>query len=269
MKARIDTRTAIYLLCNLLAMAVGAIVVQVGEAGKDRNALVTGAGLSILAAGVTGLVMVGYIVVTDTVRNQITVLQDFGIRDYFDSNTTPIRGEYAARLNVHNRQIDVLGLGLSHLRRDFGRQLTSWATYGSVRILLIDPFFPSTQFSMADQRDSEEKESAGSIRWEVGQWLKETQQLRRDHPDSFRVRLYRCTPTVTMVRAGKEAFWSPYLMHRASSSTPTMLVHQGGLLFDVISDHFEAIWSSDELSRDAELAHDDFALSQPDQPPHP
>jgi hypothetical protein len=234
-------------------MAVGAIVVQLGGYGERGNSVVTGTGLSIIAAGVTGLVMVGYIIVTDTVRNQITVLQSFGIRDYFDSNTTAIRGEYAARLNGRNRQIDVLGLGLSHLRQDFGRQLESWATYGSVRILLIDPSFPTAEFAIADQRDIEEREPLGSIKGEVREWLRETSQLRQDHPDSFQVRLYRCTPTITMVRVGKEAFWSPYLMYRRSSSTPTMLVHQGGLLFDVITEHFEEIWSSDKLSRNAEL----------------
>jgi len=251
-RARVDTRTAIYLLCNLLAMAVGAIVVQLGGHGEQSSSVVTGTGLSIIAAGVTGLVMVGYIIVTDTVRNQITVLQNFGIRDYFDSNTTAIRGEYAARLNGRNRKIDVLGLGLSHLRQDFGRQLESWATYGSVRILLLDPSFPTTEFAVADQRDIEEREPPGSIKGEVREWLRETSQLRRDHPESFQLRLYRCTPTITMVRVGKEAFWSPYLMHRRSSSTPTMLVHQGGLLFDVVTDHFEEIWSSDKLSRKAE-----------------
>jgi hypothetical protein len=252
-RARFDTRIAIYLLCNLLAMAIGAIVVQFGGQEGDGDSVLTGTGLSIIAAGVTGLVMIGYIIVTDTVRNQIIVLQNFGIRDYFDSNTTAIRGEYAARLNGRNRQIDVLGLGLSHLRQDFGRQLESWATYGTVRILLIDPSFPSDEFTLAAQRDMEEREPPGSIRGEVSEWLTETRQLRRDHPKTFQVRLYRCTPTITMVRVGKEAFWSPYLMHRRSSSTPTMLVHQGGLLFDVVTDHFEEIWSSDRLSRDADL----------------
>lgn len=237
---------AVYVLSNLLAMAVGALMVQQGETQKWD--WMTGAGISVIAAGVTGFVLIGYMLVTETVRNRITVLQDFGIRDYFDSNTTPIRGEYAARLNTRSREIDVLGLGLNSLRRDFSDSLSSWASAGRVRILLIDPDYPTQQTSFADQRDSEERDAHGKIRGEVHEWIKDTEELRRRAPENFQIHLYRCLPTITLVRIDNEAFWSPYLARRGSSATPTMLVHRGGLLYDVVKKHFDDIWNDKNLS---------------------
>jgi hypothetical protein len=249
-------------------MAIGALLVQHGVPRGDDpsgNAITAGLGISILAAGVTGLSLMGYIILTDTIRNRITVLQDFGIQDYFDSNTTPIKGEYATRFNSRSRNIDIIGLGLSHLRRDFGENLRGWANVGRVRILLIDPTYPNDQCSLADQRDREERDPLGSIRADVNEWISQTLQLRSDLPTNFQIHLYRCLPTITMARIDDEAFWSPYLMHRGSGSTPTMLVRRGGLLYDVLVDHFDQIWNDSTLSKPIDdLAHPEVAAGNGD-----
>jgi hypothetical protein len=240
----------IYLLSNLLAVAVGALLFQQGTYGGKAagNTFLQGVGISVLAAGVTGVVLMGYVILTDTLRNRITVLESFGINDYFDANTTPIKGEYAARLDRNSREIDVLGLGLNSLRKDFGMNLRRWAEKGRVRILLIDPSFPDVSCSISDQRDREELDAVGTIRGEVDAWLSQTRDLRAMYPSNLQIRLYKCIPTVTMVRVDGELFWSPYLMHRESGSTPTMLVSKGGLIYNVLSDHFDSIWSNDSLS---------------------
>lgn len=248
---RLTALATIYLLSNLLAMAIGAILFQQGvphgPASTNDN-LLEGVGVSILAAGVTGIVLMGYVILTDTFRNRITVLENFGVNDYFDANTTSIRGEYAARLNRDSREIDVLGLGLNSLRKDFGVSLRRWAETGKVRILLIDPLFPDATYSLAAQRDREELDARGTIRGEVEEWLFQSRELCRDFPETLQIRLYRCLPTVTLVRVDAELFWSPYLMHRGSGSTPTMLVSRGGLIFNVLIDHFDKIWKDDTLS---------------------
>jgi hypothetical protein len=247
----------IYLLCNLLAMAIGAILVQWGSAGKSPNQYLVGSGLSVLAAGVTGIVMVGYIIFSESTRNRITVLRDFGIREYFDSNTTAIKGEYQRRLDTPKKNIDVLGLGLTHLRRDFGPQFEDWASRGVVRILLLDPEAPQSAghgsqiaTTYASQRDREERDPVGSIAKEVNEWLVETRSLRA-RTERFKLRLSRAIPTITMVRMDDEIFWSPYLMYRGSGSTPTMVVRRGGLLYEVLRKHFDDIWNSTQLSVDA------------------
>ena len=252
MSQRITTRTTIYLLSNLLAVAIGTILFQQGiphGATDSSDSLLQGTGISILAAGVTGIVLMGYIILTDTLRNRITVLENFGIYDYFDANTTPIQGQYAARLNRKSKEIDVLGLGLNSLRKDFGSNLRTWAENGRVRILLIDPEFPTHEHSFASQRDREERDARGTIRGEVEAWLAQTAEIRAAYPQKLQIRLYKCLPTVTLVRVDSELFWSPYLMYRSSGSTPTMLVTRGGLIYDVLSDHFDEIWNDDVMSR--------------------
>lgn len=246
----------IYLLCNLLAMAIGAILVQWGSTGTPPNQYLVGSGLSVLAAGVTGIVMVGYIIFSESTRNRITVLRDFGIREYFDSNTTAIKGEYQRRLDRPKKSIDVLGLGLTHLRRDFGPFFEEWASRGVVRVLLLDPLAPhglngsQGAATYAAQRDREERDPVGSIATDVNEWMVETAALR-SRTDRFMLRLSKAIPTITMVRMDDEIFWSPYLMYRGSGSTPTMVVRRGGLLYEVLRKHFDDIWSSNELSTDA------------------
>lgn len=249
---RLTTVAAIYLLSNLLAVAIGIILFQQGiphGPNDSSNNLLQGVGISILAAGVTGIVLMGYVILTDTLRNRITVLESFGIHDYFDANTTPIQGEYAARFSRDSREIDILGLGLNSLRKDFGSNLRRWAETSRVRILLIDPAFPDHENSLAAQRDREELDARGTIKGEVEEWIAQTANLRLNHPDRIQIRLYQCLPTVTLVRVDGELFWSPYLMHRSSNSTPTMLVTRGGLIYNVLADHFDHIWSDDTLSQ--------------------
>lgn len=253
---RFTTVAVVYLASNVVLILVSALLLQAGlpdREGEKANEILVGFGVSLLAAGVAGIAMLGWVIISDTTRNRIVVLQEFGIRDYFDTNTTSIQGEYAQRLTRNKKQIDVLGLGLNHLRKDFNGSLRAWAESGAVRILLLDPDYPSADESYADQRDAEELDGSGSIRMAVKAWLTETEQLRTELENKFQVRLYTCLPTVTMVRVDKEIFWSPYLMNRGSGRTPTMLLHSGGTLFDVMADHFERIWTNDSLSRPAPL----------------
>jgi hypothetical protein len=247
LRNRITGVIGFYLLSNVLAMAIGTIIVLAADEGESATGLMTGLGISILAAGVTGLVMSGYILVTENLRNQITVLQQFGIQDYFHENSTPIRAEYDRRLRNHNKQIDVLGLGLSKLRADFSSSFKAWAAAGDVRILLIDPTFPTQNESLASQRDAEENEQPGKIAWDVKGWIDNTEDLRKSE-HNFRLRLYRALPTVTMVRIDDEIFWSPYFINRDANSTPTMLVRRGGLLFEVLAKHFDDIWNSKSIA---------------------
>ena len=238
LRRRITGQITLYILSNLLAMAIGTVVVLAARNSGEN--LITGVGVSIMAAGVTGLVMTGWILLTEDWRNRITILQQFGIENYFHENTTPIQAEYDRRLATYHKQIDVIGLGLNKFRRDFDDSFPAWAAAGKVRILLLDPDFPTRNESLASQRDIEENDQPGKISWDVQKWL----QCALPASDNFALHLYQCLPTVTIVRIDDEIFWSPYLMNHDSSSTPTMLVRRGGLLFEVLSSHFDDIWNN-------------------------
>lgn len=269
MTKRLTRNLVIYTLSNLLMIAFGAILVMTGRGvavppqtsggetlyrqdGTDQ--LLTGIGVSILAAGVTGIVLIGWILVTESTRNRIVVLDSFGITDYFDANTTPIAGEYRSRLSGSNHPIDVLGVGLSHLRKDFSDDILRWGRTRKVRILLLDPEFPTSTESLADIRDREEADPKGSISGEVREWRQLYGKILGQGGDRLTIRLARAIPTLTMVRIGDEIFWSPYLIDRGSGSTPTMLVRRGGILFSVLNEHFEKTWNSDTFSKEMKIA---------------
>lgn len=60
-----------------------------------------------------------------------------------------IRDEYHTRL-AKARHIDLVGFGLSAFREDYINDFVGWSH--SVRILLIDPDFPTRQHSLATVR---------------------------------------------------------------------------------------------------------------------
>jgi hypothetical protein len=249
---RFSLVSSLYVFSNALAVLVGVLIF----AASKRNAQAADdlwgpVGVSIIAAGVTGLVLFGYVLVSDVTRNQIRILHEFGIRNFFDSNTSSIKGEYTDRFSRRTKSIDIMGMGLNTFRRDFIDELESWAKSGTVRLLVIDPDYPNSSDTYADQRDTEELDTPGTIRRHVAELLDKTRGLRQTYPSSFQIRKYRCLPSITMVRIDSDLFWAPYLMHRRSGSTPTMLVRRGGFLFDLLSNHFEMLWQDDNLSSPA------------------
>jgi hypothetical protein len=143
-----------------------------------------------------------------------------------------------------------MGFGLKKLREDFKAQFPAWAARASVRILLLDPEFPTQQDSVADQRDKEEGDTVGSIRTDVREFVKAAASLIRDKNTRFDVRLYHCLPSLNMFRIDRELFWGPYLVRETSRNLPTFIIADGGWLFPVLMHHFDSIWADPDLSRD-------------------
>ena len=80
-------------------------------------------------------------------------------------------------------------------------------------------------------------------------FARECAPLIRDPQLRFQVRLYKVLPSVNYFRVDDEAFWGPYLMLEPSRNTPTILIKRGGVLYDKLRNHFDAIWSDDSFSR--------------------
>jgi hypothetical protein len=65
-----------------------------------------------------------------------------------------IRHEYDHRLEVARESIDLLGFGQRSFREDHIEDFSAWTARGvSIRLLLLDPTFPSPEHSYATQRD--------------------------------------------------------------------------------------------------------------------
>ena len=84
------------------------------------------------------------------------------------------------------------------------------------------------------------------------EFVRQTSSLIRgvNKPHPFQVRLYRCLPSVNILRVDDELFWGPYLIREQSRNCPTFIVRRGGILFSRFTAHFDSIWADDNLSRE-------------------
>ena len=240
---KVVSAVAIYMISNLLLGIAGWFSFYWASTPEEPNLTGQAVGIGLLSAAIAGLSLTGYVLVSDTTRNRIQILWEIGFRDIFHTNTTSIAGEYGKRFQEHQKSIDLLGTGLERLRRDFGASFAAWAQSGKVRLLVIDPYFPCRDFPISKARDREEGNSGSGIEGQVRAFEEHTRVLRETYPETFEVRAYRCTPTLTLVRIGKELFWAPYLVNKTPSEAPTMLVKEGGILYETLMEHFEYIWS--------------------------
>ncbi|PZV38582.1 hypothetical protein B5V02_09505 [Mesorhizobium kowhaii] len=245
---RVLLRYAIWFLVHLILVIIGFMGASspllVTIVGKD---LAGGASASLVAAGISGFVLLFHNFFIDSREKKINELYDSGMRAAFDGRSIVIKSEYATRLKSSSR-IDVIGFGLSSFREDYGDKFTLLARSMKVRILLLDPTFPNFDNSYADQRDLEEGNSRGTIARDVEAFIARSSEARASHPNNFQIRLLRCLPSVNYFRFDNELLWGPYLVANQSRNMPTFLVARGDFLFDRLSDHFEKLWNSDDLS---------------------
>jgi len=245
-------RYAIWFLAHLILVIIGFTGVNspliIGLVGKD---IASGASASLVAAGITGFVLLFHNFFVDRREQLLNNLYDTGMRSAFDGRSIVIKSEYATRLKSSSR-IDIIGFGLSSFREDYGDQFAHLARSMKIRVLLLDPAFPSPDHSYADQRDIEEGSPKGTISRDVEAFIKTSSAARASYPDNFQIRLLKCLPSVNYFRFDNELLWGPYLVANQSRNMPTFLVAKGAFLFDRLSDHFEKLWSSSELSAPCE-----------------
>jgi hypothetical protein len=201
-----------------------------------------GIGGSLIATGVAGASLFLYILTGETLRARIETVTKAGIINVYPVRSVLIRDEYHKRLSTA-RQIDLVGYGLSAFRQDYLHEFVAWSQRARVRILLIDPDYPTSQTSLADERDREEQHPVGQTRSDVLGFEKAVAELTGLRRAQFKVRRMRSIPAINLFRIDDEIFWGPYLMNQQSRNTATILVARGGFLFDMLVGHFEALWA--------------------------
>jgi hypothetical protein len=200
-------------------------------------------GSGLLATGIAGMVLFLYVRSSETLQNRLELILDAGFVNVFRHRSVRIKEHYDTRL--HNaKQVDLIGLGLSAFREDYAREFANWSHRAQVRILLIDPDFPSSQHSLADLRDLEEGGKAGEIRSDVEVFEAEVRGNQDIDRGRFQIRRMRTIPAINLLRIDNEIFWGPYLMAERSRNTPTLLVRRGGFMFDDLERHFDATWKA-------------------------
>src|SRR5690349_16142190 len=105
--------TWIYFLVHALLIVLGYVLVRINPTG-----LWGAVGSSVIAAGVTGLVVFVYVRYAQDAAEKLEVIAEFGIVTIFEARAARIKPEYDERLRSA-REIDVLGFGLNAFREDY------------------------------------------------------------------------------------------------------------------------------------------------------
>ena len=231
-----------------LYVVLHALVVMLGMfVARSTSAIQQAIGGSLIATGISGWIIFLYVFVSSATAERLALVESAGLKEVFPFRSVNIRQKYEERLEKARAQIDIIGFGLRSLREDFERDFDAWAARARVRVLIIDPDFPSTEHSLATMRDLEEGNARDSIRQDARAFVRSAANLR--NADRFQVRLYRTIPAINYFRIDNEAFWGPYLLGVQSRNTPTLLIGRTGTLFTPLAAHFEAMWSDERFSR--------------------
>lgn len=232
----------IWVLSHTIMVLLGALFLGTWSRSWMGTGLAEGIGGSLIASGIAGVSLFLYVSFTDTLRAQLETLSKAGLFAIYPGRSVQIRDAYQHRLNVA-RKIDLIGYGLSSFRQDFLEHFVDWSRRAQVRVLLIDPDFPTSEHSLVDQRDREEHHSPGKTRSDILAFEDAVSKLPGLRRGQFKVHRVACIPAINVLRIDDEIFWGPYLLHQQSRNTPTLLVSRGGFLFDSLDKHFEALWS--------------------------
>jgi hypothetical protein len=242
MKLSAPLLVVFYIVGQVMLILIGTIVILTGR----DNTIVVSIGTSVVATGVAGIVITGYVQLQLNKDGWIERLARFGFTDAFEGRSAGIKSEYAKRLEKVHSNIDIMGFGLRTLRQDFGDDFSRWQARAKVRILLLDPERPLASASYAAQRDTEEQNTVGTIAEDVRQFIRSASPAMQG---GFEVRLYTCLPSVNLFRIDDEAFWGPYFVRQQSRNSPTFIVKRSGVMFPILLKHFEEIWNDNGLSR--------------------
>ena len=158
--------------------------------------------------------------------------------------------------NLH-KNLDIMGLGLSHVPPDYGHLLAEMAARSRVRIALLDPAFPGPRpdpTSVASIREREERQNEGEFRRQVAKYYFDVLEPYLTHSTDaaeepgLEIRLYKVLPAVNIFRVDDAMFFGSYLLEAPPEETPTLLVHRtgevGGLLFTTMMRHFDEVWKN-------------------------
>ncbi|HWM47193.1 MAG TPA: hypothetical protein VNR11_09805 [Xanthobacteraceae bacterium] len=209
-------------------------------------------GSGLVATGITGEILFLYVLLSDRVSARFEILAKAGLIKVFPHRSVRMKEEYHSRLK-HAKEIDVLGFGQSHFRQDYGDEFRKLSLQATVRVVLIDPDFPSTDFSIADLRDNEEDNQVGRIRDDVEAFIRTVRDAAGLNRNRFKIRLLRAIPCVSLFRIDDEIFWGPYFVGQQSRNTPTFLAQRGGFLYNDLKEHFDLVWESDKFSAPIKL----------------
>ena len=210
----LSQRLIVYLVAQTFLVIVGVLIIILAN-GKVGLAI----GTSLLACGAAGGALFGYVLLSERWSGRIASLLDAGLREVWPVRSVQMRDEYDRRLEAACEHIDLIGFGQRSFREDHIDDFAAWTGRGvAMRLLLLDPTFPSSDFAYADQRDREE--GSGTIAEDVRRFLSEVKARDLHQNELLSIRLFRCLPVLNLFRIDDDLFWGPYLVQKAQQELP-------------------------------------------------
>lgn len=249
-KSALSARHWLYLACHAILALTGLILMLLDPQSMKVAKFFAAVGGSLVAMGVGGAVLFLMVWIDRKEAQRLNDMREYGLSRIFPARSVSIRSEYDERLAHASDSIDIMGFGLQHLREDYGEVFAKWTDQATVRILIVDPEFPSKESPIADLRDVEERHLRGDIRNDVMGLICSCRNLIKDDNSNFKVRLYRCLPSINLFRIDQDIFWGPYLIGDVSRNMPTFLMEADGRLSKKLIEHFDRIWSNEAFSRE-------------------
>lgn len=107
-----------------------------------------------------------------------------------------------------------------------------------IRVLLLDPDFHGTS-----EIDTDEGSPPGTLVARIRSALARYEQMREKCGARMTVRVYHCSPTVSIVRGDDRMLVTPYLRFSVGSNSPSLeLRRTSGRMFDRYIKHFQCTW---------------------------
>jgi hypothetical protein len=236
----------LWLFGHLILLMIGILFLSADHLFSISKSLAEGIGGGLIATGIAGEVLFLYVRASDSLRTRIELFTNAGLLRIFPHRSVRMQEEYDYRLK-RAKEIDILGFGQSSFRQDYSPQFKQFSVQATVRVLLIDPDFPTPDNSLAAIRDLEEGNSGGQICSDVASFIENVAKIPGLNHSRFKIRRFRTIPSVSLFRIDEVIFWGPYLIGEPSRNTPTLLI-QHGFLYDKLKAHFDRVWSSNQLS---------------------
>ena len=246
---KLTSNHGFYLSLHVILILVGIILMLLWAENRSVAHYLFPIGGSVVATGFGGIVLFLRVWLDQRESQRLADIRAAGFSRIFTTRAGLIKHEYDERLARASQRIDIMGYGLRNLREDYHEDFAAWARRAPVRILVLDPEFPSESAPIANLRDPEERNTAGAIKADVHRLIETCRPILKNEQARFMIRLYRCLPSITVFRIDQDIFWGPYFVHDVSRNMPTLLMEAGGGMSQRVIGHFETIWSSDELSR--------------------
>lgn len=249
LRDRVNPAGVIWILLSIIIVLAGYLFTVIPFFSSALGeSIAQGIGASVVATGITNIVIFVHVRFADDLRVRFESLQVAGISRAFPGRSLQIRDEYEKRI-INASEIEIIGFGLARFREDFESRFAEWSKNKSIKILLIDPEFPSRQHSYASQRDIEEGHSSNTIENDVNVFIakyKENMDIVKSH---FLIKYSKTLPSINYFRIDDEIFWGPYLVKKPSRNMPTFIVNNPGYLYNALKTHFNDIWNDPALSR--------------------